>query len=100
MSHQVPPPTRVPKKFQEDIEVKGFFDDLLRSVYLIWSGLNVNVSFYGEEEVSQGAALTASDTNTPNSGDATTDAIIANLQTRVDELEARLDSTTGVGLIG
>ena len=40
----------------------------------------------------KGEELTASDTNTPNSGDATTDNIIANLQTRVDELEARLQA--------
>jgi hypothetical protein len=123
MSHQIPPPTRIPKKFQEDIELRGFFDELLRSMYLMWSGINRNVSFYGEEEVSQGASLTASETTITHTAPGTPDyaiqdlttttpygfvsqdegntvlQVIANLQTRVDELEARLDSTTGVGLI-
>jgi len=44
-----------------------------------------------------GAALTAANAGTVNSGDATTDAVIANLRTRVGELEALLQSK---GLVG
>ena len=54
------------------------------------------VAFYNTAPVAQPSALTASNTGTPNSGDATTDNIIANLQTRVDELESKLQS---LGLI-
>lgn len=50
------------------------------------------VGFYGVAAVTRPTALTGSDTNTPNTGDATTDNIIANLQTRVDELETKLQS--------
>lgn len=41
-----------------------------------------------------GAALTAASTAVANSGDATTDALINNLRTRVNELEARLQALT------
>lgn len=44
-----------------------------------------------------GTALTAANAGTINSGDATTDAVIANLRTRVGELEALLQSK---GLVG
>lgn len=94
------PPKFLPEAIRKDPEMKAFFDSLLNSNYLIWEILNKNLGFYGATGVTKASALTASDTNTPNSGDATTDAIIANLQTRVDELEAALDSTTGVSLIG
>lgn len=46
----------------------------------------------------RGAALTAADAGTINSGDATTDAVIANMRTRINELEARLGSAAGHGL--
>jgi len=65
----------------------------------IGTGTAQEVGFYGATPVGQATAMTVSDTNIPNSGDATTDAIIANLQTRVDELEAMLDTTTGVGIV-
>jgi predicted nucleic acid-binding protein len=39
-----------------------------------------------------GDALTAANAGAVNSGDATTDAVIANLRTRVGELEALLQS--------
>jgi len=93
------PPLQIPEKILNDPDLMKYFDELTRTQYLIWSGIEKAVGFYGTDPVTQGAALTTSDTNSPNSGDATTDAIIANLQTRVDELEARLDSSTGVGLI-
>lgn len=93
------PPTKLPQEIINDPESRTFFEPLVNSIYLIWSGIEKFVGFYGTQPVSQGAALTTSNTDSPNSGDATTDAIIANLQTRVDELEARLDSSTGVGLI-
>ena len=94
MSHQ-PPPLGIPS----ELEPKGFFSELTTSLYFIWEGINKKVGFYGQTGINQGASLTASDTNSPNTGDAITDAIIENLQTRVDELEARLNSSTGVGLI-
>jgi len=73
-----PPPVQVPLKLQDQSDVKLFFNTLIKSNYLVWSNIIT---------ASQ-TTLTTSDTNTPNSGDATTDLIIANLQTRVDELEA------------
>jgi len=94
-----PPPQRLPKAFLDDPEVRLFMDALIKTVYFNWAGFDKAVGFYGNQPISQPSALTASDTNTPNSGDATTDAIIANLQTRVDELEAILDSSTGIGVL-
>lgn len=41
-------------------------------------------------------ALTAADTNTINTGDATTDAVLNNMRTRIDELEDRLQSTNTI----
>lgn len=49
-------------------------------------------------QVAQAAAPTAADPGVPNSGDATTDAIIANLQARVAELEAMLGASAGIGV--
>lgn len=46
----------------------------------------------------RGAALTAADGSAVNSGDATTDTVIGNMRTRINELEARLGSATGHGL--
>jgi hypothetical protein len=89
-----PPLIKVPR---ED-ELNRFFSEYLPAVYQLWVSVHQKVGFYNNPGIAKGAALTVSDANTPNSGDATTDAIIANLQTRVDELEARLDSSTGVGL--
>ena len=100
-----PPPQKLPASILQDQESRVFFQSFIRSSYLIWErvgrGLKVSglVGLYGNTPIDQGAALTASDTNTPNSGDVTTDAIIANLQTRVDELEARLNTSTGIGVI-
>jgi hypothetical protein len=81
-----PPPVYTPRELQKDPETKAFIDALLVSDRLVWTAVAKTL---GQ------ASLTASDTNTPNSGDATTDAIIANLQTRVDELEAILLSLGG-----
>lgn len=46
----------------------------------------------------RGAALTAANAGAINSGDGTTDAVIGNMRTRINELEARLGSATGHGL--
>lgn len=48
------------------------------------------LGFYGVTPVTQPAALTAADAGTINSGDATTDAVIGNMRTRIGELEAKL----------
>jgi hypothetical protein len=61
-------------------------------------GANPMLSFYGGTKVVRGAALTAADASAVNSGDATTDAVINNMRTRINELEARLGSATGVNL--
>lgn len=56
--------------------------------------------FYGTIPVAQAGMMTVSDTNSPNSGDATTDAIILNLQIRVDELEDMLsENFGGIGIV-
>ncbi len=49
-------------------------------------------ALWGVPPIAQPTALTAADVNVPNSGDATTDAIIANLQTRNQELETKLQA--------
>lgn len=81
-----PPPIYAPTGLLTDEEIRGFFENLLKSDYLVWAALAKTLGQI---------AMTTSDTNTPNSGDATTDAIISNLQTRVDELEAALLSIGG-----
>lgn len=42
----------------------------------------------------KGAALTGADANAVNTGDATTDAVINNMRTRINELEARLQANS------
>jgi hypothetical protein len=32
-----PPPTKLPEKLDRDFELRGFFNDLLRSLYMIWA---------------------------------------------------------------
>lgn len=122
MSHQ-PPPTKLPKAFTEDPEVRGFMDALLRVVYLNWAAFEKNVGFYGTDPVTQASALTAALTSLTHTAPGTPDyaiqdlttttpygfvtqdegntvlSVILNLQVRVNELEAALDSTTGVGLV-
>lgn len=117
-----PPPTRVPESFSNDPQVRAFMDEVLRSVYYIWAGINQNVGLYGNDPVAQGAALTAALTTITHTSPSTADyaiqnltnsspygfasqdegntvlSVIANLQTRVNELEARLDSSTGIGV--
>ncbi len=56
------------------------------------------LGLYGITGVARAAAMTTADANTPNSGDATTDNIIANLQTRVNELQTALGATSGIGV--
>lgn len=120
------PPAQLPYKLRpllKDPEVLEFFNKWLRSTYFLWAGFEKNVGFYGTDPVSQGAALTASLTTITHTEPGTPDyaiqnltnvspygfvtqdegnsvlKVIKNLQTRIDELEARLDSTTGTGLI-
>jgi len=117
-----PPPVKIPDEFRKNAEVQRFMDELLKSVYLIWAGIEKNVGFYGTDPVTQGAALTQALTTLSHSNptvpdyaiqDLTTTSpfgfvsfnegasvlkVIINLQQRVNELEARLDSSTGVGL--
>lgn len=62
------------------------------------SGAAAMLAFYGGTTVLRGAALTAADAGVVNSGDATTDGVINNMRIRINELEARLGSATGVNL--
>lgn len=62
------------------------------------SGSAAKLAFYGGTTVVRGAALTAADAGIVNTGDATTDGVINNMRTRINELEARLGSATGVNL--
>jgi hypothetical protein len=62
------------------------------------SGAAPMVGFYGGTAVIRGTALTAADASAVNSGDATTDAVINNMRTRINEIDARLGSATGVNL--
>lgn len=62
------------------------------------SGAAAKLAFYGGTTVVRGAALTAADAGVVNSGDATTDGVINNMRTRINELEARLGSASGVNL--
>lgn len=118
-----PPPTRVPPEFSQDPNVIRFMDELLRSIYLIWSGIEVNVGFYGTDQVTQASALTTALASLTHTSPGTPDyaiqnltttspfgfvtqdegntvlSVILNLQTRVNELEAAIDSSTGVGVI-
>lgn len=54
------------------------------------------IGFFGATPVARPAALTAANAGTINSGDATTDTIIGNMRTRINELESKIQS---LGLI-
>jgi hypothetical protein len=54
------------------------------------------IAFFDAAPVAQQAALTAADTTTPDTGDAPTDDLIANMRTRINELESKL---TAYGLL-
>lgn len=125
MSHK-PPPVKIPAEFRKDPETEKYISDLTEAVRLLWMGNEKHVGFYGTDHVTQGAALTATVTSLTHTAPSTPDyaiadltqdsptapfgfttkdegntvlKVIANLQARVNELEARLDSSTGVGLI-
>ena len=69
---------------------------------VIGSALDHNgntVGFYSETPVVQASAMTAPDASAPDTGDAGTNALIINMRARINELEAMLDSTTGVGIV-
>jgi hypothetical protein len=54
------------------------------------------LGFYGATRITRPSALTAADSGTINSGDATTDGVIDNNRTRIGELETKLQA---LGLI-
>lgn len=54
--------------------------------------------FYSATPVTQAAGLTAADATATDGTDATQDQLINNMRIRINELEAGLDATTGVGL--
>lgn len=62
------------------------------------SGTATKISLYGGTTVIRGAALTAADASAINTGDATSDTVIGNMRTRINELEARLGSATGINI--
>ena len=118
-----PPPVRIPEALMQDPETLAFMQELLRSIYLLWAGFEKNVGFYGTDPVDQAAALTTALTTITHTAPGTPDyaiqnltptspygfvsqdegntvlSVIANLQARVNELEAALDSSTGIGVI-
>lgn len=47
---------------------------------------------FGKTPAAQQSALTSANTTTPNTGDSATDTLIANMRTRIGELEARLST--------
>ena len=58
----------------------------------IGTGATQKLSFYGKTPIVQATALTAVDASAVNSGDATTDAVINNMRTRINELETKLSA--------
>lgn len=53
-------------------------------------GATAKIGFYGATPVVQQTALTAANASALNSGDATTDTVIGNMRTRINELETKL----------
>jgi hypothetical protein len=62
------------------------------------NGGGVKLALYGGTRVARAAAMTAADAGAINSGDAGTDAVIANLRTRLGEVAAMLNATTGINV--
>lgn len=58
----------------------------------IGNASTMEIGFYGANPVVQPTALTAANASALNSGDATTDTVIANMRTRIGELESKLQS--------
>lgn len=56
------------------------------------SGTAAMLGFFGVAAVVRPTALTAANAGAINSGDATTDAVIANMRTRINELETKLQA--------
>jgi len=54
----------------------------------IGTGATQKLSFYGKTPIVQATALTVVDASAVNSGDATTDTVINNMRTRINELES------------
>jgi hypothetical protein len=50
------------------------------------------IGFFAAAPVAKPSALTAANAGTINSGDGTTDAVIANMRTRINELETKIQS--------
>lgn len=118
-----PPPRQIPRELLQDPQVAQFFLDIIDSLFYLWANVEQNVGFYGKDPVAQASALTAALTTITHTAPGTADyaiqnltnsspygfvsqdegnsvlAVIANLQARVNELEAALDSSTGIGVI-
>lgn len=58
----------------------------------IGAASDTKIAFFGATPVTKPAALTAADAGAVNTGDATSDTVIGNMRTRINELEARLQS--------
>ncbi len=100
MSQTNPPPVRVPAKLLADPELREFFLSLTRSLYLIWENSRnaeltaaltsithtaPGVDDYAIQNLSAGGFGFA----TANEGN-TVLKVVANLQTRVNEIEDKL----------
>jgi len=53
---------------------------------------NSKIAFYGSTPVVKATALTAIDASALNTGDATSDTVIGNMRTRINELETKLQA--------
>lgn len=65
-------------------------------IIMATSGTAVQLGFFGVAPVVKPTALTAANAGAINSGDATTDAVISNMRTRIADLETKL---TALGLL-
>lgn len=97
----IPPPVRIPDKIQNDPELRTFFQTLVKSLYFLWEHSRNLQSTDSETKIthtSPGAADYAIQDLTSSSpfGFVTKDEgntvlqVVANLQTRVEEIEDHL----------
>ena len=79
--------------FGDNVEIlaKNIITDTTTGLKL-GTATSQKLAVYGKTPVVQQSALTTVDASTVNSGDATTDTVINNMRTRINELETRLST--------
>jgi len=101
MSLTIPPPVKLPQKLLNDPELRPFFDELTRALFLLWRHSRNAELTTAETDITHTAPSTSDYAiqdlvNTTPYGFVTKDEgntvlqVIANLQTRVQELEDHL----------